>query len=268
MPSDSTASPNLAELRDRVLAHLEQTVFSLADHVEQLAAGWGARTRDLQLVWTLNQLHVTRPTSLEEVLSLADSHQADLPYRHVVVDDEPTGRALEVALSSRGWHVDRELSMVLLARPARVADASRVSEMDEPEMLDLMRHWIAEDHPDATPEGREQVVEYSRREGRLWGERRFGVRATSGRAVALTKLRSDPPIGWVEDVYTLPPERRNGYARSLVTYVTALAESQGHELVHLTADDNDWPKHLYYEIGYRPVGTTWTFHRAWGTQGP
>jgi len=125
-----------------------------------------------------------------------------------------------------------------------------------------MRRWAAEEHPDIVAGvAVEQLDEYNRREGRLWKERRFGILGGDGTPVAITKLRSDGTDAWVEDVYTVPEARGRGYARALVSHAADLARSAHYELTFIVADDNDWPKHLYEKIGFRPIGRTRTFHR-------
>ena len=66
----------------------------------------------------------------------------------------------------------------------------------------------------------------------------------------------------MEDVYTAPEARGRGYARALVCRAVELARSGGHDLVFITADDNDWPKLLYERLGFRPLGRVWQFHRG------
>jgi hypothetical protein len=39
-----------------------------------------------------------------------------------------------------------------------------------------------------------------------------------------------------------------------------LAREDGHDVIFITADDNDWPKELYGRIGFRPLGRIWQFH--------
>jgi hypothetical protein len=36
----------------------------------------------------------------------------------------------------------------------------------------------------------------------------------------------------------------------------------GNDLTFLVADDDDWPKNLYAEIGFEPVGRRYEFTRA------
>jgi GNAT superfamily N-acetyltransferase len=165
------------------------------------------------------------------------------------------------ALDGAGWKVDREVLMVLMADPTRQVSAEAVVELTEPQMTRLMRRWLMEDFPDVGASRLDQVAAYARREGKLWGEQSFGILDDGGDPAAITKLRSRDGTAWVEDVYTVPEARAKGFARALVTYVTSLARGAGHELTFIIADDNDWPKHLYESIGFRPVGLTWTFHR-------
>jgi GNAT superfamily N-acetyltransferase len=248
----------LAEVR----RHLEGTVRALADAVEDVDVGWVARTRSLPDVWVLNQLRVTRPARAAVVIDRAEEHQADLPYRHVVVDDGDTARQLQEALAHPPWRVEREVLMTLEGPPDREVPTAAVQALQEDEMLSLMRRWLLEEWPSLTEAQLGQLRQYTRREGRLWRERSFGMRQPDGSPVALTKLRSNGVVAWVEDVYTVPSQRGRGYARALVTHATSLARKEGHEISFIVADDEDWPKDLYAKLGFRAAARTWSFHRA------
>jgi GNAT superfamily N-acetyltransferase len=245
-------------LRSRFLDYLRQTVESLADEVRPIPVGWQARSRSLPLVHTLNQLHVTGPSTAPLILAAAEEHQGDQPYRHLVVDDEGTASLLVAELEGSTWKVDREVLMAVLADPDREVGADGVGELSEDEMVAIMRRWHVEEGFDTAPGVLDQLDEYNRREGALWNESRFGVRGESGAAVAITKLRCPAEdAAWVEDVYTVPEERGRGHARRLVSHATRQA---GRRLTFILADDNDWPKHLYAQIGFRPIGLRWSFH--------
>jgi predicted GNAT family acetyltransferase len=127
-------------------------------------------------------------------------------------------------------------------------------------MLALMRRWILE-KAEAQPSALEEHVEACRRQARSSGERHFGIAGSDGELVSMTNLRSDGTIAQVENVYTAPAARGRGHARTLVAHVTGLAASAGHELVFITADDDDWPKELYARLGFTPIGRGWLFHR-------
>ncbi len=225
-----------------------------------IGPGWFVRSRSLPLVWTLNQIRIAEPATFDDAVALANRYQAGLPYRHIVVEDGPTGERLEDAFRAAGWRVDREVLMALAEPPDRDVDTRTVTVLSEEQMLALMRRWTAEDHPDISVDGLDQLEEWSRREGRLWKEQRFGIVDKKGSPTAVTKLRSEGTTAWVEDVYTVPEAHARGYARMLLTHTTALAKSADHDLTFIIADDDDWPKGLYMRIGFRAIGGTRTFH--------
>lgn len=260
MTGPSGTAEGAAVLRDRVLERLQWSLSRLADEVRPIEAGWLVRTPSLPLVWTLNQLRLIEPITYRDGVALADEYQSDLTYRHIVSLYEHTGPRVEEEFAGAGWHVDREVLMALAARPEREVDARAVVEISEEQMFALMRAWLIEEQPGRAGE-LDQVDEYNRREGRLWNERRFGVLDDGGLPVAITKLRMLDDTAWVEDVYTVPESRGRGHARMLVTHAVEVARSAGSDLTFIVADDNDWPKHLYSEIGFRPIGFLRSFHR-------
>jgi GNAT superfamily N-acetyltransferase len=251
--------PNDDERAATIESHHELTVRGLAGSFRTLREGWCVRTDDLPLVWTLNQLCVTEPIGPEAFGGLAEGCQGHLPYRHVVVRHAPSGEVAAPSLRDAGWRVEREVLMALDGAPAREVDTSGVQELTEYQMLELMAAWLVEERV-SSAEGLAQVLEYNRREGQLWQERRFGVLDGDGTPLAVTKLRVEGGYGWVEDVYALPRARGRGHGRTLVTHAVRSALDAGCSLVAIVADANDWPQHLYASVGFRPVGTAWIFH--------
>lgn len=225
--------------------------------------GWVATTPSLPLVHAANQVHVRTPASVGEALAVVQREQEGLAFRHLEVSHAGSAEGLIGALrGSGGWRIDREVVMALgEGVGGRRVGVGSISVLDEGEADHLMRRWLVEDHFDSTEGMLDQLSEYTRREGRLWRERVLGVRDESGRPVAMTKLRIEGDVGWVEDVYTVPEARGRGYARALVTHAADRARSAGPGLVFILADDEDWPKNLYFDVGFRPVGNIWTFHR-------
>ena len=241
---------------------LRLSLEAMGEEREPIEAGWALRTRSLPQVWTLNQIHVTRPVAADELLALAETHQGDLPYRHVVIEDDRLAAPVEKDMAAAGWVVDAEVVMSLVAPPDRQVDTAAVVELTEDEMLGLMRRWLLEERPGTSAQGLDQVAEYHRREGRLWEEIRFGVRDEHGAALAGTKLRTRGRLCWVEDVYTVPEARGRGVARALVTRATAQAREARPAHTFILADDHDWPKTLYRKLGFRPLGWMRTLHRS------
>lgn len=250
------------DAHSQILAELRRTVESLADESMPAGPGWMARSHSLPDVFSLNCLHVTRPAAVAEILRSVDEAGAGLSYRHIVAEDLQVARELEASLRPGGWKVEREVLMALAGPPGREVDTRAVTELGAEEMLELMRRWWAEVGVTASASETAQLAECTRREGALWNEVVFGARDESGAAVAVTKLRSKGATGWVEDVYTVPEARERGLARMLVTHATRLARAAGNDLTFIIADDDDWPKHLYEEIGFRATGRRWAFHRG------
>jgi len=255
----ATATPADEELLSEVEAGFTASLRGSGTSWAPVPGGWALETRSLPLVWTLNQVRLTGRVGVDDLVEVAEACQGDLPYRHVVVCDADSIAALEPGLEARGWRVERDVVMALLADGhAPVAD-DRVVELTEDQMLELMAAWLLEERFDTSTEGLAQVLEYNRREGRYFSERRLGV-LHDGEAVAVTKLRVDRAFGWVEDVYTLPAARRRGYARALVSTAVDLALAAGCSRLAIVADADDWPQHLYASVGFRPIGRHSIFH--------
>jgi GNAT superfamily N-acetyltransferase len=231
--------------------------------VEPIAEGWVVREPALPLVWSANHVSIARPVSFAAALELAEAHLGDLPYRQLMIEHDDTGRRLEQSFADQRWEVDREVVMQLQREPDRVVDASGVIEADEEPVMGLMRRWIGEDESiELTPWGLDQVVEFTRRRARARRTWLFGVPGEHGGLAAITMLYSDGTVAQVEDVYTVPEERKRGHGRKLVTKAVEVARATGHELVFIVADADDWPRNLYRRIGFEPIGRRWALHRG------
>jgi GNAT superfamily N-acetyltransferase len=262
MMNESAAIP-AAEPLARILDFVRTGLVRSAEEVRSVGAGLVITAPALPAVWSVNQLRVTEPLEFHPLVELADRELASTGYRHIAVEHQASGARLELAFRSASWKVERDLLMVLVDRPDRDADTSVVIEAGEDEVMGLMRRWHLEGADSAVDEDEiAQLVEYNRREGQALGARLFGVRSSDRQLVAIAQLRSDGATAQVEDVYTAPEARGRGYARALVTRAVELAREAGHELIFITADDQDWPKLLYRRVGFRPVGHLWQFHRG------
>jgi GNAT superfamily N-acetyltransferase len=250
---------------ERTLRFLRRTAELTADEIRPIHAGFVARSPSLPQVWTANHVHLTRPVTFEELVALADEHQADLPYRHAALDDDGTGRRLEPWLRAAGWNLEREMLMELVRPADRSVDTSMVIEADEDEMLALMERWHLEGPSEIDETGLRQLAVYGGREHRACGDRTFAIAGEDGRLAAMTKLRTGDALAQLEDVFTAPEARGRGYGRALVAHAAAVAREGGHELIFIMADDNDWPKQLCGQVGFRPIGWTWSLHREAAT---
>ncbi len=260
--SEATRSVCQDAALPRALRFSRETIELIADDVRPIDAGLVVLSPSLPKVWVMNHVRITEPVSTDEAVALADEHLSDLPYRQLFVEDEQTGRRLEQSLRGAGWKIERDVLMALRRDSDREVDTSVVIEADDELTLHLMRRWFHDGLSKPTPEALSQLVEYSRREARARVDRNFGVLGDADGLVAMTKLRSDGETAQVEDVYTAPEARSRGYARALVSRAVAQARSEAHDLTFIVADDNDWPKHLYAQVGFEPIGWSWAFHRG------
>lgn len=254
---------NRAPAEARTSDFLMRALRSTADTVRAIDGGWVVLTPSLPQVWSLNHLRLDKAHSPVAALELADEQLTSVPYRHLVTDADELGRALLEPLRRKGFAVEREVVMVIAddarARPGR-PDAV-VIEPDEQTVVALERRWLVEDDR-TTVEAVDDLIEAGLREGRAWGERRFGIAEAGGALAAMTKLRSDGRTAQVEDVYTAPEARGRGFASTLVSHAVTVAQEAGNDLVFIVADDCDWPKQLYARLGFRPIARRWAFHRG------
>jgi GNAT superfamily N-acetyltransferase len=249
---------NRSDALARVLAFLRGNLARTADEVRPIEEGCVVSSPSLPAVWSINHVRVAMPLAFESIVELADEQMHGSRYLQILLENQDAGPALESEFRGASWRTERELLMVLSTPPDREVDRSIVIDAGEAEVAEVMRRWYGEDELD--PRALAQLVEFSRRESRACDDRLLGVRSSDGRLVAISKLRGDGRTAQVEDVYTTPEARGRGFGRAVVTRAVELARDAGHDLIFITADDNDWPKELYARIGFRPVGRLWQFH--------
>ncbi len=119
------AMPGMSDHAARIHAYEHGTLALVADEVVEIPEGYVARSAALPAVWALNRVVVNRPVEYAEALELVERHQAELPYRHLVVEHEPSGEVLERRLRSEGWQLERNVGMVLRRDPDRALDRAR-----------------------------------------------------------------------------------------------------------------------------------------------
>lgn len=249
---------NRSDALARVLTFLRANLARTADELRPIAEGCVVSSPSLPAVWSVNHVRVAVPLAFQSIVELADEQMRRCRYLQVLLENQDAGPALEAEFRGASWKTERELLMALSAPPDREVDTSIVIDAGEAEAAEVMRRWYGEDELD--PRALAQLVDFSRRESRACGDRLLGVRSSDGRLVAVSKLRGDGRTAQVEDVYTTPEARGRGFGRALVTRAVELARDAGHDLIFITADDNDWPKELYARIGFRPLGRLWQFH--------
>jgi GNAT superfamily N-acetyltransferase len=216
-------------------------------------------------VWDLNLLAVEGPGEVDpgELAAEAELLHTDAGHAHrrALVLDETVGTQLEPFFRRIGWQIDREVFMVYRGPGERAADTMPVEEVARDD-LRRFREDIARTEPWATyAEVVREVVDAAARWQQAGRARYFAVRVDD-EPVAAAELYSAGRVAQVEDVATLPAHRGRGHASAVVARAVTEALSGGHDLVFLTADDRDWPKHLYTRLGFEEIGRTWSFLRT------
>jgi ribosomal protein S18 acetylase RimI-like enzyme len=234
-----------------------------AERVERFDFGSALFRSDLSRVYDENFLRVER--GFDEVTAralVADAERLQAPaglgHRKIVVPNEAAGRRLEQELANRRFRRTVLLTMAHNGAPptAPAHDVAEVS-MGElrPSRLDA---FVSDMHSQAA----RQVVAHLELVAGVVGTRAFAVMADEGRAASWCTLYMEDGVGQIDDVVTLSRHRRQGYGRAVVQAALAASVEAGNELTFLVADDDDWPKQLYAELDFEPVGRRLEFTRT------
>ncbi|MEP6953709.1 MAG: GNAT family N-acetyltransferase [Solirubrobacteraceae bacterium] len=202
-------------------------------------------------------MHQPAPAGLdaEAIANAAEQAQRDLPHRRVYVDDDATGTRVAPALTAAGWQCTRDVYMMLRRAPDRPpAAAAREADLDTllNAKLSVVEAMVGADERDVIAGGTRAMATPGTR---------FVVADFDGAPAAYATLYSDGATAQVEDVATQPRARGRGLARAVVQRAVDLARSGGHDMIFLVADADDWPRELYAQLGFDPVGHCWALVR-------
>jgi ribosomal protein S18 acetylase RimI-like enzyme len=195
-----------------------------------------------------NYLHVKREAEAETIQAEAER----LKRRMIHVSDSELGERLAPHFKEQGWLIRRHVVMAQLREPAREADLTVVSEVEEP-MLRAARYQVVTGEPWAKPEVMEQLFAAKALIGQRVTARHFAV-VLYDKVVSYTDLYQDGADAQIEDVGTLQKHRKRGYASAVILAAISEARKAGAEFVFLVADLEDWPKELYRTLGFDELG--------------
>ena len=212
-------------------------------------------------VWVHNQLHVTGPAGdIDDLVRILDEQYERLQHRRVVVEDEAEGERLADGFRARGWLVEDHVYMALREPRDREPDTSLAVETDADHHRAVERTTMGQEPYASALEVRNMLLDARSARHALADETRFIVGVADGKGVGNTVLYRVGDVAQVEDVATLKAFRRRGVARAMVSLAGDLADSA--DLTFIVADENDWPKELYFKLGYRPIGHIHAFTRV------
>ncbi|MFF4193689.1 GNAT family N-acetyltransferase [Nonomuraea sp. NPDC001831] len=197
------------------------------------------------------------------VLAAAEERLAGLGHRLVCVDDDRLGQEFRPAFAAAGY--SHEANVVMAYRgaspSASAAAAAATDRLTLEELLPVLREeWRA-----SLPQAPQSVVDglAARAAARASAAdlvEFHAVRAPGGEIAAHADLYVHEGVAQIENVYTLERHRGQGFARALLTALTAA--TAGAELTFLVADAADWPREFYARLGFEPVGHTHAFLRT------
>jgi GNAT superfamily N-acetyltransferase len=250
-----------ADALKQIVDFTRRTTELTADEVRQVPGAWIFDTPSIDVAWGLNHVRLTARMSYSDAVALADEAQVRLPFRRVTAEPSALTPTLEGAFAAGGWKAQKDLLMVLRRRPRRHVDTSGIVEVDARHHLDLGRMWSLEEAPDTPEDVLDALCDFWQREAEVRRDRLLGAPDPDGPGIlAKAKLRSDGRVAQVEDVYAVPSARGRGLGRALVTRAVEIAGDAGHDVIFIVADEDDWPRHLYEQVGFDPIGRIVHFH--------
>lgn len=221
--------------------------------------GWGTAllNSDYPKVYDMNYLRADgdlTDATAEALIAEADRVLDGYEHREMEIVDEVAAERLRPGFEAAGWSMFRALFMVLRRDPDRTSEPGLGEQVEWAELRPTVLEQVRAE-PFATSE--EVVVQLTDRRdvlSKATNLRHFGARA-DGRIVSYCDLYSDGVVAQIEEVSTLEAYRNRGLARAVVEAAVATALVEGHEMVFLVADEDDWPKSLYARLGFDAVGT-------------
>jgi len=244
---------------DRARAFLRAlTIAGAAEHREH-ERGTLLRSPGEPEAYVGNQLLLDDSADLDArgLAALLDELQAGLGHRRAVLVDEDEGARLHAALLPHGWGGGAEVLMVLPSdAPLPPSDVPAVGDA---RLRSIERRTNVEIGLPADVV--EQLIAIRSRAAAALGARGFVRSGPDGEDVAHATLYGDRDVFQVEDVATLLRHRGAGHARAVVAACARDARARGAEVVFLTADEDDWPRHFYADMGFVPVGRVWVLQR-------
>ena len=235
-----------------------------ADEARPFRWGTGLFHPGFPDVWDFNFIVLDSPDDDLDVAGLireaeATHKAAGNPHCHVLIHDAAVGERLSPGMRQAGWTVNRLMFMAHRREPER-EPKHPVQEVPESELRAARREFISSQPTGTEDRVVEQLLDTKQVVGRATHRRNYAV-SDNGNFVSMCELRSDGKVAQIEDVGTLTTHEGKGYGSAVVLQALADARAEGHELIFLIADEDDWPKEMYGKLGFDPIGFTYNLLR-------
>ena len=200
------------------------------------------------------------PVPADALLGQADRilGEAGCEHRLVVVHEDRLGERLRPAFEDRGYVAGRSVAMVHRRGPDRLGELA----VEELRFVDAeaLIYEMYRAEPDLSEATAARLTEQHEKFERVIGARFFGARV-DGQLAGNCELYVDGIDAQVEHVGTLERFRGRGVARGVVLRAVEAATQAGARHIFIVSEEDDWPKDLYWRLGFDPVGRTWEFRR-------
>jgi GNAT superfamily N-acetyltransferase len=267
LPADTDSHPRRIDELKRAVAFIEDIENRAAEKMERVPEAVAITHPRFPAVYSLNFVRVdpsNPPRDARAIAELADRLQAPhgLTHRRVLINDEDLGDRMAPGFRELGWLVDRLVVMALHSETRPVDNDADVREFSEREVSEARRRYYGwrsySGGVGLTNEVVDQLVN-----ARVVTAERVGVRnyaaIAEGEIVSFSDLYSDGSTAQIEDVGTIEPYRKRGLSRAVVQRAVDVARAEGHDLIFLVADEEDWPKDFYARLGFDPIGAIYEF---------
>lgn len=246
----------------RVLAFRRAVNAAAADEVIDLGFGRAYLNRTYPMSWAHNFVEVAadaRPGA-GGVIRVADEVLAAGGVRHrlVEVEDHDLGRSYVEEFEAAGYEPEPTLLMVHGRAPDRIPPRAPARALTDDEYGEIRRRVLSRSPDGYDAETIRQLADRIELTARAVTVRHFGCEV-DGEIASVCDLYTTGGIAQVEDVDTLEEHRGGGLARAMVWLAVDTARREGHDLVFLFADANDWPKELYRKLGFDGLQTSYYF---------
>ncbi|HJR45383.1 MAG TPA: GNAT family N-acetyltransferase [Actinomycetota bacterium] len=246
----------------RAVAFEEALVETIADTEQAFRWGTALFTSVVPGIYDLNFVRVDAEDdaiTAETLAAECDRLMApgDFAHRKVVVTRERVGARVAAGFAALGWRVTKLVWMVHRRPPDRSATTA-VDEIAHPVHTAAKEEF---NRRDPYFEG-EEVLRQMRIVAGLVSaatDKRCFAAYVDGAVASMCELYSDGSTAQIEDVATLEEYRGRGLGTSVVLRALSEAQTWNHDMIFLVADEDDWPKKLYEEMGFDPVGRTYQF---------
>ncbi|HEX4734678.1 MAG TPA: GNAT family N-acetyltransferase [Thermoleophilaceae bacterium] len=232
--------------RMRVLEHRVHEAGSLTER--EFPGGVAYYNSELPLVWDVNFVRVDHPAV--DLAAAVDELQDGMGHRKILIEDPALVEAHSPELIGQGYG---RRDLVALAREPGGRLDRDVRELPyedvKPFRFDVHMEQLAPPRSDVA----DQVGRVHDRTYPVTGERWFVINVDGKPAGHLIVYPGDDGLAQIEDVGVLQCFRGHGLARRLIEHALQAIADDGHDIVFITAETNDWPHEFYRRLGFDHV---------------